>query len=125
MFSIVLHNWAGVLFSFQASALMPNELLRKQVKIMAFTKEKERKYDYTLNDVQNVRQWKDGGITFTAIVNGIYIYNMRIVETKEDWFISFPSRKGSDDKYYKHVYFPIDQEMKDLIEAAINKALEK
>ena len=93
---------------------------------MAFNKneKKEQKYEYILNDVQNVRQWKDGGITFTAIVNGIWIYGLRIVETKDDWFVSFPSRKGSDDKYYKHVYFPIDEDIKNLIHAAIEKALE-
>ena len=92
---------------------------------MAFNKNErhEQKY-YVLNDVQNVRQWDDGGITFTAIVNGIWIYGLRIVETKDDWFVSFPSRKGSDDKYYKHVYFPIDEDIKNLIHAAIEKALE-
>lgn len=89
---------------------------------MAFTK-KEQKYEYILNDVQNVRRWEDGGITFTAIVNGIWIYGLRIVETANDWFIAFPSRKGKDDKYYKHVYFPLDADMKKLIGAAIEKAL--
>lgn len=93
---------------------------------MALTKKtKEQKYEYVLNDIQNVRQWDDGGITFTAIVNGVWIYGLRVIETKEDWFVSFPSRKGSDDKYYKHVYFPIDESMKELLGTAIEKALEK
>ena len=92
---------------------------------MAFNKngKKEQKYTYVLNDVQNVRQWDDGGITFTAIVNGIWINGLRIVETEDDWFVSFPSRKGSDGKYYKHVYFPIDEDIKALIAAALDKAL--
>lgn len=91
---------------------------------MAFNKKNEQKYNYVLYDIQNVREWKDGGITFTAIVNGVYIYGMRIVETSNDWFVAFPSRKGSDGKYYKHAYFPIDEDVKALIKAAIEKALE-
>lgn len=93
---------------------------------MAFKNEKknEQKFEYTLNEVANVKQWEDGAITFSAMVNGIWIYNLRIVETKDDWFISFPARKGSDGKYWKHVYFPIDEDIKKLVEAAVNKALE-
>lgn len=91
---------------------------------MAFNKKEQKKYEYVLNDVQNVRQWDDGGITFTAIVNGISCYGLRVVETKDDWFVSFPARKGKDDKYYKHYYFPIDEEMKALIKTALEKALE-
>lgn len=90
---------------------------------MAFTKKNEQKYTYVLNDVQNVRKWDNGGITFTAIVNGVYIYGLRIVETDDDWFVSFPARKASDGKYYKHVYFPIDEDIKALIAAALDKAL--
>lgn len=93
---------------------------------MAFKNDKkETKYEYVLNDVTNIKQFEDGNITFTAIVNGIWIYNLRIVETADDWFVAFPSRKGSDGKYYKHVYFPMDAEMKKLVGAAIEKALEK
>ena len=91
----------------------------------SFTKKQESKFNYVLNDIQNVKQWDDGGITFTAIVNGIWIYGLRIVETKDDWFVSFPSRKGSDGQYWKHVYFPIDEDVKALIGAAIEKALDK
>ena len=91
---------------------------------MAFTKKNEQKYTYVLNDVQNVRKWDDGCITFTAIVNGVYIYGLRVIETADDWFVSFPSRKnGNVGKYYKHVYFPIDEDMKALIAAALDKAL--
>lgn len=82
------------------------------------------KSEYILNDVKNVKEWQDGGITLTLVVNGITIYGCRIVQTdKGDWFLSFPSRKGSDGKYYKHVWFEVDDAMKELIEAAVNKAL--
>ena len=91
---------------------------------MAFTKKDEKKYTYVLNDVQNVKQWDDGGITFSAVVNGITIYGLRVVETKDDWFVSFPARKGGDGKYYKHVYFPVDDEMKELIQKCIEQALD-
>ena len=85
---------------------------------------KSGKSEYILNDVKNVKEWPDGGITFTLVVNGITIYGCRIIQTeKGDWFLSFPSRKGSDGKYYKHVYFEVDDAMKELIEAAVNKAL--
>lgn len=87
---------------------------------MAFN---QKKQDYILNDVQNVKQWEDGGLTFTAIVNGVTIYGLRVIETKDDWFVSFPSRKGSDGKYYKHVYFPINDDLKELIGKAIEAAL--
>lgn len=87
---------------------------------MAFN---QKKQDYILNDVQNVKQWDDGGITFTAIVNGVTIYGLRVIETKDDWFVSFPSRKGNDGKYYKHVYFPITDDLKELIGKAIEAAL--
>lgn len=106
---------------------MPNELFQKGVLLWHLkTKRKnEQKFEYALNEVANVKQWEDGAITFSAMVNGIWIYNLRIVETKDDWFISFPARKGSDGKYWKHVYFPIDEDIKKLVEAAVNKALEK
>lgn len=85
---------------------------------------KSGKSKYILNDVKNVKEWKDGGITLTLVVNGITIHGCRIIQTeKGDWFLSFPSRKGSDGKYYKHVWFEVDDAMKELIEAAVNKAL--
>lgn len=85
---------------------------------------KSGKSEYILNDVKNVKEWSDGGITLTLVVNGITIYGCRIIQTeKGDWFLSFPSRKGSDGKYYKHVWFEVDDAMKELIEAAVNKAL--
>ena len=91
---------------------------------MAFKNEtKEPMYEYVLNDVKNIKQFEDGHITFTAIVNGIALNNLRVVETADDWFVAFPSRKGTDGKYYKYVYFPIDNDIKKMIGAAIEKAL--
>jgi hypothetical protein len=57
-------------------------------------------------------------IGFDLKINGITIYSMIVFpykdkKTGEDaWGISFPQRKGSDNKYYNEVYFFIDEKMR-------------
>lgn len=47
-------------------------------------------------------------VFFTGILNGVTIYNMRIVTAKDGSdFIGFPSSKGKDGKYYNEAYFPL------------------
>ena len=67
-------------------------------------------------------EWKDGNVSFALdlpLANGqtITIYNCRITKGKSGKFIGFPSRKGTDGKYYSHVYFELSEE---LTEAIIN-----
>lgn len=74
----------------------------------------------------------DNGIALDLIVNGVNIYGCwyRTYEDREKpgeekSFIAFPSRKGSDGKYYQHAWFPIDDELLAEIEKKIEAALDE
>ena len=59
-------------------------------------------------------------------VNGVMIYGAyyRAGKTKkgDDYrMIAFPSKKGSDGKYYNHVYFKVSDELLDVIEEQIDQ----
>lgn len=68
-------------------------------------------------------EFENGTVSFDLIVNNhFYFNNMRIVEGKTKDFISFPSYKGKDDKYYSHCWFRIDDELeKQIIELVKEK----
>ena len=53
-------------------------------------------------------------------VGEITIYSCKIITSRKGDFISFPSRKGEDDKYYAHVLFTIDDDLKEKIIDAIS-----
>ena len=56
-------------------------------------------------EVKNARQF-DWGTTFTLVLNGVEIHNCKVGERKDgNSFISFPSYKGKDGKWYSYVYF--------------------
>ena len=74
-------------------------------------------------EVANVKEWSDNNITFTLIVNGVSIYGCRIVEGKNGDFVSFPSRKGNDGKYYAHAYIKLSTQDVDTIESLISTML--
>lgn len=64
------------------------------------------------------------GVSFNMVLNGVTIYNCTVAETKEGKpFISFPSRKGSDDKWYSYVYFKFTDADLEAILEAVEKAL--
>ncbi|MBO7734361.1 MAG: septation protein SpoVG family protein [Methanobrevibacter sp.] len=65
----------------------------------------------------------NGSVSFDLVVNNqFYFNNMRIIEGKEKDFISFPSYKGKDEKYYSHCWFRIDEELeKQIIELVKEK----
>ena len=72
-------------------------------------------------------EWKDGNVSFALdlpLANGqtLTIYNCRITKGKSGKFIGFPSRKGTDGKYYSHVYVELGEE---LTEAIINEAYDQ
>lgn len=73
--------------------------------------------------VSHVKEW-DSGVTFTLNVDRVSIYGCRIVSSKNGDFISFPSRKGSDGKYYNHAYIDLtDTELMvvfDMVRSALN-----
>ena len=63
------------------------------------------------------------GCAFNMVLNGVTIYNCTVAETKEGkFFISFPSRKGSDGKWYSYVYFRFsDEDMERILDAVSEK----
>lgn len=67
--------------------------------------------DYFLHYREN-----DYGL-FALEHNGAIIYGCRLVENRrtKEAFISYPSRKGSDDKYYAHARF-LDDVPQDIID---------
>lgn len=60
--------------------------------------------------VTRAKQFKDGGVVFDMQVNGVSIYGCRVIESKNGDFVSFPSYKGSDDKYYSHAWVKLSDE---------------
>lgn len=66
----------------------------------------------------------NGSVSFDLVVNNqFYFNNMRIVEGKTKDFISFPSYKGKDDKYYSHCWFRIDEELEKQIIELVKEVL--
>ena len=59
--------------------------------------------------VTRANQVKDT-VFFDVVINGVTIYGCKVVEGKNGDFISFPSHKGKDDKYYNHVYIKLSDE---------------
>ena len=52
----------------------------------------------------------DGTVAFDMEVNGVSIYNSTLREGKNGQFVSFPSRKGKDGKYYSHCFVKLSEE---------------
>ena len=63
------------------------------------------------------------GCAFNMVLNGVTIYNCTVATTKEGKnFISFPSRKGTDGKWYSYVYFRFsDEDMERILDAVAYK----
>lgn len=69
---------------------------------------KKKETEGTLQiEVTRAKQFKNGGTVFDMVVNGVSIYGCKVVEGKNGDFISFPSYKGSDGKYYSHAYIKL------------------
>ena len=52
----------------------------------------------------------DGSVAFDMEVNGVSIYNSTLRDGKNGQFVSFPSRKGKDGKYYSHCFIQLSKE---------------
>ena len=60
-------------------------------------------------------------VYFDVEINGVTIYGCRVVEGNNGDFISFPSHKGKDGKYYNHAYIKLsDDQAKDIISQVEN-----
>lgn len=55
-----------------------------------------------------------------APIGKITIYSCKVISSKKGDFISFPARKGEDDTFYNHVFFKIDDDLKEKIIDAIS-----
>lgn len=95
---------------------------------MKNTKKEEKKQAPITWSVNGVRQWKDGGIKFDlglqiAPERFVTIYGCRIAAGKSGGnFISFPSRKGTDGKYYSHAYVRLsDAEQQEIMDAVVEE----
>lgn len=73
-------------------------------------------------EVSRVNQYKDR-VYFDLTLNGIKIYGCTVVEGKRGDFISFPSKKGKDDKWYSIVYARLSDNDQEIILAEIEKQL--
>lgn len=87
--------------------------------------EKELSYDIKVTRAHEL----ENCVMFDMDVNGVMIYgcNYRTLERKdgsgEFVKIGFPSRKGSDGKYYSQAYFKVTDEIAEDIEAQIDKLI--
>lgn len=79
-------------------------------------KETKKETANTAIKVTRAHQFDDGSIAIDLEVNGVSIYNATLREGKNGMFVSFPSRKGKDGKYYSHVFVKFSEDdVKDII----------
>lgn len=62
-------------------------------------------------------------VFFDMEVNGVTIYGCKVVEGSKGDFISFPSHKGKDGKYYNHAWVKLSDEDTKAIIAQVEEAL--
>ena len=88
------------------------------------SKENEKKSP-VISDIKVLRAKEYKETTFFDLeVNGVKIYGCRFMEGKNGNFVAFPSKKGSDGKYYNHVYVELDEAMVNLIDEELDKLLD-
>ena len=64
----------------------------------------------------------DWGISFDMIVNDVTIYGCKlIINKKDETFVAFPQRQGTDGKYYKYAFVNLSEEEEKDIIAQIEK----
>lgn len=78
--------------------------------------------------VTRVHQFDEKHISFDMIANGVSISGMNYIEYtnkegKDGVMLSFPQRKGKDDKYYNIVWMPLTAELRDDIIKQIESLL--
>lgn len=86
------------------------------------TKKEVVKHTFT---VERVHVFEDGSVTFNMMIDGfVRVYGLRIFDGRDGKpFISFPSRKGKDYKYWNHVYCPLTPEDVDNIAAQVEERM--
>lgn len=85
---------------------------------------KEEQEEKRVYDIKVLRAAEYNDTTFIDLeVNGVTIYGCRYVTTDKGDFISFPSHKGKDGKYYNYAYVKLDEAAVLLIDEQIDKLL--
>lgn len=76
------------------------------------SKEKERETIEVISyDIKRAIECRNGAILFDLELNGVCIYGCHIAESRDgNEFIGFPSRKGSDGKYYSVAWAPLSED---------------
>ena len=85
---------------------------------------KAEKITYTV-EVTSAKVVSDKRAIFNATVNGIKIDGFALCEytnqkKETGYMVQYPSRKGSDGKYYHSVWFPVSKEIR---ESIVNQVL--
>lgn len=79
-------------------------------------KKKENNEIDVIANVTRANQVNDT-VYFDVDINGVMIYGCKVIEGSKGDFISFPSHKGKDGKYYNHAYIKLsDAQTKEIIE---------
>ena len=86
------------------------------------TKKKNNEINDKIIAVKKAKQFT-WGISFDMIVNDVTIYGCKLLSKKDsdEVFIAFPSRKGTDGKYYYYAYVQLSEEEQKDIVAQIEK----
>lgn len=75
-----------------------------------FTGTQKKNADHSFA-VTAVHQFNDGTVKFNLVVDGfVTIYGCGIAEGQQGPFVTFPSRKGKDDRYWKHAFCAVPAE---------------
>ena len=91
---------------------------------MATVNKRNTNKEATKNDkysIENMRAVDNCGKTlafFTLDVDGVKIYNLTLVESKNGVFVGFPSKQGKDGKYYSTVWISDKKERETVAELA-------
>lgn len=92
-------------------------------------KQKEKLYtevrSYQVRRVNYVRARNGGVVFFDLEINGVTIYGCKVATGRGGDFISFPSRLGSDGKYYNIAYIPFSPEDQEVILETIQRMLDE
>lgn len=79
-------------------------------------KKKENNEINVIANVTRANQVNDT-VFFDVDINGVMIYGCKVIEGSKGDFISFPSHKGKDGKYYNYAYIKLsDAQTKEIIE---------
>lgn len=70
----------------------------------------ERKIEITDLVITRAIEGTKGIVFFDMKLNGVSVYGMKVVSGKNGDFISWPSKKGADEKYYNSAWAPLTED---------------